>query len=91
VQDVMLDLGSNMNILLKKLWEIMGIPQLVYSHIQMWLANQYKMYHIGFLEYVEVNIKTMKTMVDLEVIKIFNEKDIYPTSLRFNGPMTMNP
>jgi hypothetical protein len=38
---VMLDLGSDVNILLKKYWELMGNPNLVWSPIQLRLANQY--------------------------------------------------
>jgi hypothetical protein len=32
---VMLDLGSDMNILPKKYWEVMGKPKLVWSPIQL--------------------------------------------------------
>jgi hypothetical protein len=41
---VMLDLGFDVNILLKKSWELMGKPNLVWSPIQLWLENQYKIY-----------------------------------------------
>jgi hypothetical protein len=53
---VMLDLGFDVNILLKKSWELMGKPSLVWSPIQLRLANQYQIYPIGRLEKVEVNI-----------------------------------
>jgi hypothetical protein len=53
---VMLDLGPDVNILLKKSWELMGKPSLVWSPIQLWLENQYMIYPIGRLEKVEVNI-----------------------------------
>jgi hypothetical protein len=36
---VMLDLGSNLNIFPKKPWEVMGNPKLVWSSIQLQLAN----------------------------------------------------
>jgi hypothetical protein len=69
----MLDLGSNVNILLKKSWDLMGIPNFVWSPIQLRLYNQYKIYPIGWLEQVEVNIEGVKTKVDFEVIDIMDE------------------
>jgi hypothetical protein len=45
------------------------------------LANQYKIYPIGHLEQVEVNIEGVKTKVDFEVIEIMDESDPYPTLL----------
>jgi hypothetical protein len=78
---VMLDLGSDVNIFPKKYWEVMGKPKLVWSPIQLWLANQYKIYPIGRLEQVEVNIEGVKTKVDFEVIEIMDESDPYPALL----------
>jgi hypothetical protein len=62
VRDVMLDLKFDENILLNKSWEIMGRPRLVYSPIQLWLVSQHIIYFIDHLQYVEVNLGTMKTM-----------------------------
>jgi len=78
---VMLDLGFDMNILTKKSWEVMGKPKLVLSPIQLRLANQYKIYLIGWLEKVEVNIEGVKTKANFEVIEIMDESDPYPTLL----------
>jgi len=39
VQEVMLDLGSDINILQKKSWEAVGKPSLVYSPRQLRMAN----------------------------------------------------
>jgi hypothetical protein len=77
----MLDLGSDVNILPKKTWEAMGKPKLVYSPIQLWMANQYCIYPVGRLQNVEVDLDGVKTMVDFEVIEIMGEKDPYPTLL----------
>jgi hypothetical protein len=74
---VMLDLGFDMNILLKKFWEVMGKPQLVWSPIQLRLENQYKIYPIGHLEQVEVNMEGMKKKADFEVIEIMDDSDPY--------------
>jgi hypothetical protein len=39
INDVMLDLGSDVNILPKNTWEALGKPQLTYSPIQLIMAN----------------------------------------------------
>jgi len=65
---IMLDLGFNVNILSNKSWELMGKHKLVWYPIQLWLENQYKIYPIGWLEQVEVNIEGVKTKVYFEVI-----------------------
>jgi hypothetical protein len=78
---VMLDLGSDVNIFPKQSWELMGKPNLVWSPIQLRLSNQYKIYPIGRLEQVEVNIDGVKTKVDFEVIEIMDDSDPYPTLL----------
>jgi hypothetical protein len=41
------------------------------------LANQYKIYSIGRLEQVEVNIEGVKIKVDFEVIDIMDESNPY--------------
>lgn len=48
----------------------MGIPNLVWSPIQLRLANQYIIYPIGRLKEVELNIEGVKTKADFEVIEI---------------------
>jgi hypothetical protein len=37
--DIILDLGSEVNVLPKKTWKCMGEPTLRYSHVQLKLAN----------------------------------------------------
>jgi hypothetical protein len=39
MDEAMLDLGSDMNIMSKKFWELMGKLSLVWSPIQFWLEN----------------------------------------------------
>jgi hypothetical protein len=43
---VMLDLGFDVNILLKKSWELMGNSSLFWSPIHLQLENQYIIYAI---------------------------------------------
>jgi len=39
IKVVMLDLGSDVNILPNKSWESLGNPKLVYSPIHLWMSN----------------------------------------------------
>jgi len=45
------------------------------------MVNNYCTYHVGRLQNVEVDLDVVKTLVDLEVIKIMGEKDPYPSLL----------
>ena len=64
---IILDLGSNVNILMRKTWESMGKPCLEWSPIQLQLANQAKVLPIGRLSNVTVDVKGLHTYVDFEV------------------------
>jgi hypothetical protein len=81
IKDVMLDLGSDVNILPKKTWEALGKPQLTNSPIQLRMANQYCIFPIGRLENVEIDVAGVKTVAYFEVIEIMGYKDPYPTLL----------
>jgi hypothetical protein len=48
--DIILDLGSEVNVLPKKTWNCMGDPTLGYSPIQLKLANQNRVIPIGRLK-----------------------------------------
>jgi hypothetical protein len=48
--DIILYLGSEVNVLPKKTWECMGERTLGYSPIQMKLANQHRVIPIGRLK-----------------------------------------
>jgi hypothetical protein len=56
IDNVILDLGSDVNVLPKKTWEMMGKPKLAWSPIQLRLENQYKIVPIGRLTGIPVNI-----------------------------------
>jgi hypothetical protein len=47
VDNVILDLGSDVNVLPKQTWEMMGENELVWSHVQLRLVNQHKIVLIG--------------------------------------------
>ena len=44
---IILDLGSDANIMTKQTWESMGKPRLVRSLVQLWLMNQSKVLPVG--------------------------------------------
>jgi hypothetical protein len=64
VKYVMLDLGSDVNIIPKNTWEDIGKSQLVYSPIQLRIKNQYCIFPVGWLEDVEVDVVGVKMTVD---------------------------
>jgi len=76
---IILDLGSNVNVLPNKIWELMKKPKLVCSLIQLRLANQQKIVPIGWLKGVPVNINGVCSVVEFEVIDIVDEIQPYPT------------
>jgi hypothetical protein len=39
MDNIILDLGSNVNVILKHTWEMMGKPKLIWSPIQLRLEN----------------------------------------------------
>jgi hypothetical protein len=68
--DVILDLGSEVNVLPKKTWKCMGEPALGYSLVQLKLANQRKVLPIGILKGVTIDLDGVCTMEDFEVVEI---------------------
>ena len=56
MDEVILDLGSEVNVLTKQTWEHMGSPQLVRSPIHLRLANQQRVSPLGRLPQVPVDI-----------------------------------
>jgi hypothetical protein len=78
VDNIILDLGSDVNVLPKKTWELMGKPKLVWSPVQLILANQHKIVLIGRLTGVPVNIDGVHSVEDFEVIEIVDDSQPYP-------------
>ena len=56
MDEVISDLGFEVNVLTKQTWELMGNPQLSYSPIQLKLANQKKVNPLGRLPNILVDI-----------------------------------
>jgi hypothetical protein len=79
--DIILDLGSEVNVLPKNTWQCMGDPTLGYSPVQLKLANQHKLFPIGRLKGVTVYLDGVHTKEDFEVIEIVDGTTPYPTLL----------
>lgn len=49
MDNIILDLGLDVNILLKETWDMRRKPKITWSPIQLILENQYKIFPIGAL------------------------------------------
>ena len=79
--DIILDLGSEVNVLPKTTWKCMGEPTMGYSTVQLKLANQHRVLPIGRLKGVMVDLDGVHTKVDFEVIEIVDDTTPYLTLL----------
>ena len=79
--DIILDLGSEVNVLTRKTWEQMGRPTLEWSPIQLILANYQKIVPLGRFPSILVDIDGVSTLADFEVIEIIDDSNPYPALL----------
>ena len=84
---IILDLGSDVNILICQMWEIMGKTPLEWSPIQLRLANQAKVIPVGRMGQVQVDIEGLCTFADFEVIDIVDDTTPYPVLLGIDWEM----
>jgi hypothetical protein len=78
---VVLDLGSEVNVMMKKTWALMGKPKLIYSPIRLRMANQQAVIPFGRLEHVLLDIDRVRTFTDFEVIEIVDDNFPNPALL----------
>ena len=81
VESIILDLGSDVNILTNKTWQLMGNPALGWSPVQLRLANQAKVQPIGHISNLVVDIEGMKMHAEFDVIEVVKDGGSYPTLL----------
>jgi hypothetical protein len=79
--DIILDIGSEVNVLPKNTWQCMGEPTIGYSPIMLKLANQHRVLPIGRLKGVTVDLDGVRTKADFKVIDIVDGPTPYPTLL----------
>jgi hypothetical protein len=78
---VLLDLGSELNVMTKQTWELMGKPKMIYSPIRLRMANQQAVIPFGRLEHVLMDIDRVRTFADFELIEIVDDSCPYPALL----------
>ena len=59
----------------------MGMNKLVWSLLQLWLANQLKVIPVGWLPRGNVNVEELWNYAYFEVIEIVDESNWYPLLL----------
>ena len=94
MDEVVMDLGSEVNVMTKQTWEIMAKPKLVFFPIQLRLANQQGVIPLGHLSSVPVDLDGVRSLADFEVIEIIDDSTPYPTLLgidwAFNNQAIIN-
>ena len=81
MDEVVLDLGYEVNVMTKQTWEIMAKPNLSFSPIQLRLANQQRVIPLGRLSSVLVDLNGVRSLADFKVIEIIDDSTPYPTLL----------
>ena len=81
MDEVVLDLGSEVNVMRKQTWEIMAKPKLTFSPIQLRLANQQRVIPLGHLSSVPVDLDGVHILDNFEVIEIIDGSTPYPMLL----------
>jgi hypothetical protein len=89
--DVILDLGSKVNVLPKSTWKCMGEPTLGYSTVQLKIENQHRVLPIGRLKGVMVDLDGVCTKEDFEVIEIVDDTTPYLMLLGWIGNLKTRP
>ena len=77
MDEVILDLGSEVNVLTKQTWEQMGSPKLHRCPIHLRLANQQRVSPLGRLPHVPINIDGVQSFEDFEIIEIIGDSRPY--------------
>lgn len=79
--EIVLDFGFEVNVMTKQAWEIMAKPNLIFSPIQLRLANQQRVIPLGCLSNVIVDLDGVRSLADFEVIEIIDDSTPYPALL----------
>jgi len=90
MNQVILDLGSDVNVLPKQTWERMGRPMLQWSPIQLLMANQQKIIPMGRLQVISMDIEGASVLANFEVIEIVDNNNPYCALLGIDWATDMN-
>ena len=77
MEQVILDLGSDVNVFPKQTCELMGKHVLSWSPIQLRLENQQKIIPLGRLSGVPINLDGVHTIANFEVIEFIDDNNPY--------------
>ena len=89
MDQVILDLGSDVNFLPKQTWERMGRLALQWSLIQLRMVNQQKIIPMGWPQGVTTDIEGASSLEYFEVIEIVDDNNPYPVLLGNNQATDM--
>ena len=81
MDEVVLDLGSKVNVMTKQTWDIMVKLKLAFSPIQLRLENQQRVIPLECMSSVPVDLNGVRSLPDFEVIEIIDDSTSYPTLL----------
>jgi hypothetical protein len=81
MDEVILDLGSEVNVLTKQTSELMEKPKMRYSPIQLRLASQQRVNPMGRLLNILVDIDGVRSLANFEVIEIIDHSNPFPALL----------
>jgi hypothetical protein len=81
VDYVVLDIGSEVNVMTKQTWALMGKPRLIYSPIRIIMGNQQVVSPFGRLDNVPLDIDRVRTFEYFKVIEIIDDSCPYPMLL----------
>jgi hypothetical protein len=74
---VVLDLGSEVNVMTKQTWALMEKLNLIYSPFRLRMDNQQALSPFGRLEHVPMDIDGVRTFANFEVIEIVDDNFPY--------------
>jgi hypothetical protein len=81
MENIIFYLGSYVNVISKKTWEMMGNTKLIWSTIQLRLSNQHNIVPSRRMRRVSVSIDGVCSLANFEVIKIVDCCTPYQTLL----------
>jgi len=74
-------MGSDVNVLPKRTWELIWKPKLVWSPIHLRMANHQNIIPFGRLESMLIDIEGVRSTATFEVIEIVDDSNPYPALL----------
>jgi hypothetical protein len=81
MDEVVMDLGFEVNVMTKQTWEIMAKSKLAFSPIQLRLENQQRVIPLGRLSSFSVDLDKVHSLADFKVIEIIDDSTPYPALL----------